>query len=261
MKRYLKIFLVFIKFNLQRSIVYPKDFLMWLTVDIFWSLINVAFFKVIYLNIPTISGWSFNEMVVVLGIIQILTGLVWSVMYPNMKQLTQDANSGKLDLVLSKPIDSQLMLSLRSFNLNILTSIVIGSSLIDHGLKINNSLNFSSLVLIIFSLLCMTFIAYGSYFIYSTISLFYDRLNNIADVFPHSIDFSRYPTEIFPIIVRFTMSMSFPVIFVTYTPVKILFKGESYTSLFIMAVVSMTIFFLSSKFWNFALKHYSSASS
>ena len=51
---------------------------------------------------------------VVLGVQILLGGVIHAVIQPNMQQLTDEVRDGKLDFALTKPEDSQLIVSLRS---------------------------------------------------------------------------------------------------------------------------------------------------
>lgn len=63
-----------------------------------------------------LGGWSWDQALVVLGLYTLLDGFAGTLLRPNLGNLVKQVQSGSLDFVLLKPIDSQFWLSLRSFS-------------------------------------------------------------------------------------------------------------------------------------------------
>ena len=240
---------------------YPQDFLLWSVVDLLWSIINILFFKILLLNIPSISGWTFNQIIIPLGFVHLIGAFVWGVMYSNMKELARDVNKGNLDLYLSKPANSQFLLSTRYLDFNLLPSVIVGSFLLWYGFSINNISSPISFITALIALVSGMGIAYSLYFMSVTTSLWANRLQNIQNLFPHALDFARYPSEIFPVVTRFIFNTILPFALIGYLPSRILLGIASPWLLLSFAALSLLFIYISHLFWNFALRHYSSASS
>lgn len=63
-----------------------------------------------------LGGWSWNEALVVLGIYTLLDGVSSCLLQPNLSRIVQHVQTGSLDFVLLKPIDSQFWLSTRQIS-------------------------------------------------------------------------------------------------------------------------------------------------
>lgn len=259
--RYPKLYFHLLRFAFIRNLAYPKNFIVWTIVDIFWSAINLGFFRVLLFNIPDISGWKFNQLILPLGIVHLLSAFIWGMMYSNMKEIPQDINKGNLDLSLTKPLDSQFLLSSRYLGLNLFPTFIIGSFLVWYGLTINNLLTLPKLFIILISLISAIIISYSLWFIIVTLSFWFNRLLNIAELFPHSLDIARYPVNIFPPLVRFIFTFILPFAFLGFLPAEIILGRTPLIYILGPILAAIILLILSHSFWLFALRHYSSASS
>ena len=82
----------------------------------------------VYGQVDELNGWTRPELLVVLGVFTILGGLIQAVIKPNMVQFMEDVADGKLDYVLAKPVDAQLLVSIRAVRFWQGVDIVVGPS-------------------------------------------------------------------------------------------------------------------------------------
>ncbi len=244
-----------------RSLAYPANFIVWSLIDIVWAGVNLGFYHVLLLNIPQISGWSRTELLVPLGLFYLLNAFFWGAMYGNMQELPKDINKGTLDFYLIRPIDSQFLVSSRNFGFNLFPSLVIGIVLTWMGFKSNNLFNLVNVTLIGIFTITAIVISYSLWFMSVTVAMWFSRLQNIAEVFTMAIDAARFPTNIYPPILRFVFMTIFPLGLIIFLPSEVILRRTP-TEYFIFPIVAAALFLaLSHWFWNFALRHYSSASS
>ena len=95
--------------------------------------VGLAVLALVYSHTPSLNGWSHSELMVVLGVQILLGGVIHAVIQPNMQQLMDEVRDGKLDFALTKPEDSQLIVSLRALRLWQLTEVVSGSAVVGVG--------------------------------------------------------------------------------------------------------------------------------
>jgi ABC-2 type transport system permease protein len=239
---------------------YPTDFIIWGIIDLFWSVINIGFFRILLLNIPSISGWTFNQLTIPLGLFSLLNSFIWGAFYGNMKDLAQGVNRGELDFDLIKPVSVQFMVSTRYIGLSLFPSWLTGTFLLAYGFYINH-LPLVMILLIPFILISSVTIFYSLYFISTLLVFWTSRLSNIADLLPNVADVAKYPTEIFPVFVRFILTFVVPISLMAIIPAKIMLSIFSPFFLLVPLTVAVILLFLSHRFWLFAVSRYSSASS
>ena len=67
----------------------------------------------VYSHTDELNGWSESELMVVMGIQILLGGVIRTTIQPNMERLMEEVRDGKLDFALTKPEDSQVLVSVR----------------------------------------------------------------------------------------------------------------------------------------------------
>jgi ABC-2 type transport system permease protein len=105
------------------------------------------------------------------------------------------------------------------------------------------------------------FIFYNLFFIFTTTNIWFMRLFNLGDLFSEIINVGRYPVYIFQKSSQAFFTYLLPVAFIATFPVQALLGRASFGRVLWGSLIGLVMFFLSQKFWLFALRHYSSASS
>jgi ABC-2 type transport system permease protein len=177
-----------------------------------------------------------------------------------MKELSKSINRGTLDLVLTKPVSAQFVVTVRRISLNLFPSVLMGVFLIGYGFYINH-LHPINLVFLPLILISSVLIFYTLYFISTTMTFWTNRLQNISEFMPQIADAARYPTDIFPVVMRFILTFIIPLGLLAIFPAKILLSWYSPVFILIPLFVGVCLLYLSHLFWHFALRFYSSASS
>ena len=67
----------------------------------------------VYSHTDELNGWAQSELLVVMGIQILLGGVIGMSIQPNMQRLMEEVRDGKLDFALTKPEDSQVLVSVR----------------------------------------------------------------------------------------------------------------------------------------------------
>lgn len=258
--RYLKLYKRILSFAVMKAVAYSQDFVVWSVVDTVWAVVNVGFFWILFQRIPVISGWTFAEMTILLGMFYLLNMFLWGFMYSNMKQIPYDINQGELDVYLTKPVNSQFLVSTRSVSLSLLPSLAAGIILLRYGFVVNGIDGLKILVVPI-GLLSAILISYSLWFISVTTAFWFNRLRNIGEVFGQAADIARYPTGIFNPLLRFIFTFVVPFGMMGFVPAEVILGRVGPIKILLPLITAGALLYISHWFWNFSLKRYSSASS
>lgn len=258
--RYLKLYRRILSFALMKAMAYSQDFAVWSIVDIMWGVVNIGFFWVLFQKIPVVSGWSFDELTIPLGILYLLNVFIWGFMYGNMNQIPNDVNTGELDVYLTKPVNSQFMASTRDVSLNLFPSLAAGIILLRYGF-IHNNLSWIQALIIPVALMSAIILSYSIWFISVTTVFWFNRLRNISDLFGNSLDIARYPVGIFSPVIKFILTFIIPFAMMGFVPAEVMLGRISPLNLLLPIFLAVLFLYLSHWFWNFSLRRYSSASS
>jgi len=226
-------------------------------------LINVFMISFIYSRIKEIAGWSREELFLLLGTYNIVWGIFFGLFIHNLGQVNNYINSGELDLFLTKPVNSQFMVSFRNhIDFGEASTFVFGIILVIFSLgKIGIAV--SALDAILYSLLILgsVILSYSLWLISVTFSFWFGRIREIHEVFISVFAIVKYPIDIFPNQIKWLFTYFIPLAVLVTFPARFLIKTIRPEFLLFSFTVSFFVLFLSGLFWKFALKRYQSASS
>lgn len=228
------------------------------------SLINVSgsifglflFYRVV----NNLGGWSFEEALVVMGVFIMIEGFSQSFLNPNLNYIANYVWMGTLDFVLLKPVDTQFFLSTRNLSMWGFPNMIIGFILVIYS-GIKTGVGVMDVVWGVITINLSLIILYSIWFVLGSLSIWFVKIYNITFVLKQLIEAGRYPITAYPEIYRFIFTFVVPVMFLTTVPASFITgKGKPLITL-ISAIVAILLFIFSRTFWNFARRHYSSASS
>lgn len=208
----------------------------------------------------TFAGWRWEEAIVVLGFFTILEGFSTTFLAPNLSKIVQHVQNGTLDFVLLKPISSQFWLSARVISPWGFPNLIFGFCILFYagskiGLGISNYL--FSLIPLIFGFISL----YSIWFMLGATSIWFVKIYNVTEVLRGLMESGRYPMAAYPTSYRFFFTFVVPIAFLTTVPAEALLgRGEAiWTAGSIFLAIALL--YASHKFWQFALRFYTSASS
>lgn len=262
MKKYIKLLLTFFQNDLVREMEFRGNFFLQSFIGFCWIGLNLAIVFVFYQFTTNIIGWSLTDAIVLVGIHRLIKGLFDTFFRRNLFYLPENIGRGDLDYSLTKPVNSLFLLSTRYQIFSEIPSVLSGTMLLWYafGQGVYNVNLFSMITL--FGAILVGLVAYYSLFTsFITLAIFTVRLTAIADFHEAISQTIRFPTDFLsrksPLIELLLIPVSALVTF----PTKI-FLGSVPSFVIAGEVATVTLMFLGTVwFWNFALRHYSSASS
>jgi ABC-2 type transport system permease protein len=210
----------------------------------------------------SLGGWSWEAALVVLGVYTLLDGLASSVLRPNLNAIVSQVQSGTLDFVLLKPIDSQFWLSTRSLSPLGLPEMATGLGLILWAVRrAGVPLQATGLAMAALTLLAGVVILYSLWFMVAATSIWFVKIWNATEVLRSVLVAGRYPVSAYPLRLRWVFTFVVPVAFLTTVPAEAIL-GRSSATWQLLAVMIAALSLLASRLvWRFALRFYTSASS
>ena len=262
LRKYLKVYTKFLHTSLASEFEYKTNILIDLVTAILSLIGSIFLLSIFFQNKSSIGGWEFEQALVIQGIYTILNGITNTWFNPNLTEIVKHIREGTLDFVLLKPIDSQFFISLKRISPSGFLEIILGFCLLLYCLRINQiNINLSFLILCIFTIICSIGILYSLWFFIYTTTIWFVKTWNATEVLRSFLYIGRFPLDSFSFSLRIFFSVFIPITFITTIPSEV-FLGISQIWKILLEVIVASVFILSSrKFWLFALKYYSSASS
>lgn len=260
MGRYLKVIRLFWSAAISAEMEYRVNFAI-ATLSSVGNLTGSLFgLFLFYRTGYTFSGWGWEAALIVVGIYTILQGFSETFLVPNLNYIVEHVQKGTLDFILLKPIRSQFWLSSNKISPWGVSDLIFGSIIIIYagnrlGLGISNYL--LSIPALLFGLI----ILYSLWFMLGSTSIWFVKIYNVTEVLRGLLEAGRFPMVAYPVAFRFFFTFVVPVAFLTTVPAEAML-GTSQVSWMIGAgILALGLFFASTRFWRFALRFYTSASS
>lgn len=256
-----KLFLSFLSASFKADLEYRVNFLVRIVTDIFWYLSQVVIFEVIFLHTSRLGTWTLEQTRVFLGLIFLVDALYMIFFHDNLEKMSERVRKGELDMLLTKPISSQFLISLQRMATAIAGNFLIAITYLIWALSQLPDLKLVN-TLWLFILLPLGLLSlYSIRFTISTLALIVVKAENIQYLWYQVYRLGMRPDQIYQPWLRFTIFTILPVGLIASLPSRILFDGFQ-LDLFATAVTtSLSIFYFSQWAWKKALVHYSSASS
>lgn len=260
--RYFRLWLAFLKASWMADLEYRMNIVVRVAGEIVWYIVQLSVFEVLYLHTSKISGWDVRGMRVFMGSLFLVDNLYWLLFGENLDNLNAVVRKGDLDLYLTKPVNSQFMVSFRkvtiSFAFNILlVSFYLGWAITQLERHPTSAQLFGFLLLVISGVGCY----YALRFMFSALVILIQDAGNVQFVWHQLFRLATRPDPIYPPAVRWLILTAFPVAFMASVPARILVEGIDPRLLLAAPAMAAGLVILSHRMWRWALRHYSSASS
>jgi ABC-2 type transport system permease protein len=262
MRRHWRIFCEFFRTCLVEELEYRSEFIGNLLSSLFGIGIAILTINIFFYRTNQLGGWDYADVLILLGVFNALQGLIDFALRPNMARLLQHIRKGTLDYILTKPVDSMFFVSFRHLVFWRLIDVLLGVGLIIYGLVQNNYLpSLGDLLMFIISIGASLVLIYSLWMLLMTTAFWVIRIDDLSYIFNSFFETARFPIGIYRGWLRIVLTYILPAAFITSLPAgALLGKWNSLTT--VLSIIIAGIFlWLARKFWRFALRSYTSASS
>lgn len=260
--RYLRLAGLMMKNCLIREMQFKANFLVRLFTEFMWLFMQFVYIEVMYGQTTMIVGWTKWDMIVLVGTNYAIAQLFEAFFYENCMKLIDLIRQGELDFNLIKPINTQFLVSLRYTDFASMLNSTVGIGVVLYGLhKMGSVITFPAVLLFAALLVNGILIYYAILFILSVWTFWIGRSNNLMELYWQFGQFSRYPGDIYPWLLRAALKTVMPMLIVSNFPAQVFVHGlEGGWALYAFAV-GATFFAMTVWIWKKGLQRYRSASS
>lgn len=262
MKKTRALFWQFFKVNWMQEAEFRANLIINSIMELGWSLLFLLFTQVLFGHVQAIAGWQKNEIMLLVVTRSLSMGLLRAFLLPGIERLSQKIRTGSLDMMLTKPVSTRILLAISEQNMDTYLRTLVSAILV-FGIASNMGLSISPIQFLSFWTIIILgiFSLYNVFFIMNTTAFWLTNLSNIGHLNNTLTDVAQFPPEAYEKRVRLTLLYLVPTIFMAAIPTRILLGSSFGQPLFLVTIFAVGTLVLSQWFWKFALKHYSSASS
>lgn len=259
--RTLRLAWVFFRICLMNEAAYRANFF----VQIFESLLGMVTALgsvfVVFSQTNELAGWHRSELISLLGVYFVILGSINLMVAPSLNKFMEDIVEGKLDFTITKPRDSQLLVSVQEFRVWKLLDIALGLVVLFVGIgQRADETTWLSTVMFLASLLTAAVIIYSFWIFLATLAFWFIRIENILQIFWSVYVAGRWPVSIYPTWLKFILTAVVPIAFAVTVPAEAMAGKLELKTLMLSAVLALVLMVGSRKFWRFGIRFYSGAS-
>jgi ABC-2 type transport system permease protein len=270
---HLRVFATFFRNSLIREMMFRGNFIIQVITRMFWFAAQIALFEIIFGRVSFIREWSRDEYFAFMATGMLINAIVEALFMPNCAEFSESIRTGRLDFALTKPIDTQFLISLQRVNLAMVSQAVLAVLLLIRSLyRIGAPLDAFQV------LMYLTYVCIGVAFFYSMMiatactSIWFGRNQGLYDFWFYITVFARYPRSIYDgrsadtfepgEALQFAFSWIVPILLVITVPARIIVGTLSdWKMALAAAIATLASLALSRALFHWSLNHYRSASS
>ena len=262
MTRYLRLLRIFYQNTLANELEYRLNFWSNLALSLFWLVWAGLSVRVYFYHTDTIAGWRYPELLIVMGLFFALNGFRQMLLSPNLRRLSEYVRLGTLDYILTKPINSQFLVSLRYIGVYNWGDPLLGLGLAAYGLwLLRQTPSLGQIVLFALLFLAGMVGLYSFNLIVQTTTFWLVNVERADALVVGLLETGRFPVSFYRGWVQGALTLIVPVAFMTTFPAQALLGRLHWTTAVAAFAIAAALFIAASLFWRFALRHYTGASS
>ncbi len=262
MLRYARLYLYFLRFSFSRAMEFRMDFFFRIFMDVLYYVINIAFYRIIYLHTSSLGGWREDQTMVFVGCYLFLDALSMTVLSNNIFMLPQFINRGDLDYYLTRPVSPLFFLSLRDFAANSFVNLLVATGLLGYFIaQYQGEVTVARVSLLVVFLLLGAVLRYVIRMIVIIPVFWWRSARGLEAVFYNLTRFIERPDGIYTGWVRRVLTSVLPFALIASFPARLLLEAFDWRIMLHMIVVTICFSFVLMRFWGAGLRAYSSASS
>jgi len=221
----------------------------------------VVVLALVYSHTDALNGWSESELLVVMGIQILLGGVIRTTIQPNMQRLMEEVRDGKLDFALTKPEDSQVLVSVRDVRIWRSVDIIGGAAVVGYGAGgLETNVGIGEALLFLAMLFVGAVTIYCFWLVIATLAFWIVDVWNIMELFDGVYQTGRWPVSIYPGWLRIGVTFIVPIAFAITVPAEAVTSRLDWETIAVAIGFSVTLFAFTRWWWGFGLRHYSGAS-
>ena len=262
-KKHAYIYWLFLKNSLIAQMEYRANFITGILMEIGYLFAKILYIVVVYRSGREINGLSPDAILLFIGTFVIITGFYAGLFMMNFYELRGHIQSGSLDLLITKPVSLQFLLTLRRSDVGIMAIDLLGGAIMvavgwsRMGIPVNlvNGIGFVGF------LLGGALVGYSIFLLPQIFSFWFINTSAISEVTDSFWDFNNVPMTVYSRVIQRIGVFVLPIFVVTNFP-SLFVLGKMDNIYIIWGILAPFLLLgLTRLFWRCAVRNYTSASS
>lgn len=251
----------FLRIGILNEMQYRVNFFVQLLQSLVLLTTGLIGLALVFSHTETLAGWTRPELLAVMGVHILMAGVIHAAIQPNMERLMDDVRRGTLDFALTKPADSQVIVSVREFRLWSLVDVILGTGVLVYAaVQLGETIGVWQALGFIASLLMGGIMIYCFWLMLTATSFWIVRVGEMANLFEGMFAAGRWPVGIYPDWLRISLTFLVPVAFAVTVPAEALTGRLTTDTLLLAFGLTIALLLLTRLVWMLGVRNYSGAS-
>jgi viologen exporter family transport system permease protein len=262
LKLHIRLLTIFYRFSILTELEYRVNFLTNILMSFLWMGWGILSVTVFFNVRSRIGGWNYDEVLMVIGLYTMFTGVIEAFFRPNVSNIIEQIREGTFDFVLVKPVNAQFYASLRTIVVWRVFDIAAGLAIVAYALRqLGITPTPAQIGTFIVMVVLAAVIVYSLWLMMVTLAFWFIKVDNLTELFNAFYEAGRFPISVYQGWLRAVLTFVIPIAFITTFPAAVLLNRAGDVQLAWGVALAALLFFLSNRFWTWAIRSYSSASS
>ncbi|WP_113930264.1 ABC-2 family transporter protein [Bacillus sp. P14.5] len=254
--------LLFFKTSLMTQLPYRINFVTQAVSTLFYFGSGLLGLSIVFNHTDSLAGWTFSEIVTLLGVYQLVAGILGFFVMENVQILPDKIVDGNLDETILMPENTQFLSSFGSCNVWAVNDILLGLTIIC-GSILFNFIQFTAIQIVQFFTLmgCSLVLSYSFRMWIGTLGFWLGRTGGGFVLFTSIWTMGKYPVDMYPPFIKWILYTLVPVGVVASVPTYVLYNGLSIMPFTGLIILTLGILLFTNFLWKMGIRRYSSATS
>jgi ABC-2 type transport system permease protein len=251
----------YLRIGIANELQYRVNFFIQLLQSFIALATGLIVLWLVFSQTTNLGGWSQPELLAVMGIYMLVGGVIQSAIQPNMQRLMNEIQDGTLDFALTKPVDGQILVSIREFRFWQLTDVIVGTMVMVIAiLQLKEQVGILQALTFAAALVLGGIMIYCFWLILTTTAFWLIRIWELVNLFQGLYAAGRWPVTIYPQWLRIGLTFLVPVAFAVTVPAQALTNRLTPWTLLGALGLAVLLVALSRFIWRLGVRSYSGAS-
>jgi ABC-2 type transport system permease protein len=262
MLRYLRLSAALFRYSFIREMMFKVNFVTWIVVEIAWFGLQLALVEVLFAHTQSIAGWTKFEMILLVGTSHLIQQVFQLLFMVNLIDLPENVRTGRLDFFLLQPASPQFLVTVRKFDVGSIANAGIGLAFVVYA-AVRLGLHPSLFQVGLYSALVINgiLIHYALMLIIVSLSFWIVRAQGLVYGYYNLFQITRIPRDAFKGMIKVVFTFAVPMLVVANFPTEVLVRQVWGWGMFDVLGLTVALMLLSTAWFRFALRAYTSASS
>lgn len=251
----------YLRIGIANELHYRVNFFIQLLQSFIALATGLIVLWLVFSQTTRLGGWSQPELLAVMGIYMLVGGVIQSAIQPNMQRLMNEIQDGTLDFALTKPVDGQILVSIREFRFWQLTDVIVGLVVMIIAIvQLKEQIGIMQSLAFIVALILGGIMIYCFWLILTTTAFWLIRIWELVNLFQGLYAAGRWPVSIYPQWLRIGLTFLVPVAFAVTVPAQALTNRLTPLTLLGALGLAVLLVALARFIWRMGVRSYSGAS-